>query len=99
MSRSRSFEQTHRCFTSRSAIALTSLVAHIAADANSDSNGQPYFRVIAETEKAYLGDEVGSLPIIPGMQASIDIHTGSKSVLEYLIRPVLKLKHESFRER
>ena len=78
---------------------LEGKVAHIAADANSDPEGQPYFRVIAETDKAYLGDEVGSLPIIPGMQASVDIHTGSKSIIEYLIKPVLKLKHESFRER
>ena len=33
------------------------------------------------------------------MQATIDIHTGEKSVMEYLIRPVLKLKSEAFRER
>ncbi len=78
---------------------LEGKVAHIAADANSDQNGQAYFRVIAETDKAYLGDVAGSLPIIPGMQASVDIHTGSKSVIDYLLRPVLKLKHESFRER
>ena len=78
---------------------LEGVVAHIAADANSDANGQPYFRVVAETEKAYLGEEEGSLPIVPGMQASIDIHTGSKTVIEYLLRPVLKLRHESFRER
>ncbi len=78
---------------------LEGVVAHIAADANSDANGRPYFRVIAETEKAYLGEEEGSLPIVPGMQASIDIHTGSKTVIEYLLRPVLKLRHESFRER
>jgi adhesin transport system membrane fusion protein len=33
------------------------------------------------------------------MQAVVDIHTGSRSVMEYLLRPVLKLKHEAFRER
>jgi adhesin transport system membrane fusion protein len=33
------------------------------------------------------------------MQATVDIHTGERSVLDYLITPVLKLKHEAFRER
>jgi membrane fusion protein, adhesin transport system len=33
------------------------------------------------------------------MQAEVDIHIGTKSVFQYLIQPVLKLKHEAFRER
>jgi adhesin transport system membrane fusion protein len=33
------------------------------------------------------------------MQASVDIHTGARSVIDYLVRPVLKLRHEAFRER
>ena len=78
---------------------LEGKVTHIATDANSDPDGQPYFRLLAETDRAYLGEEVGSLPIIAGMRASVDIHTGSKSVIEYLLKPVLKLKHEAFRER
>ena len=41
----------------------------------------------------------GDLLIAPGMQAQVDIHTGSKSVLIYLVKPVLKLKTEAFRER
>jgi len=36
---------------------------------------------------------------MPGMQATVDIHTGSRSVIEFLIRPVLKLRAEAFRER
>ncbi len=43
--------------------------------------------------------EAGHLPITPGMQAQVDIHTGSKSVLTYPVKPVLKLKNEAFRER
>lgn len=74
-------------------------VKHIAGDADQDANGNPYFRVVIETDKAELGESKGSLPIIAGMQATVDIHTGSKSVLEYLLKPVLKLKHEAFRER
>ncbi len=74
-------------------------VVHVAADSSRGPDGAPFFRVIVETERDYLGDTPGSLPITAGMQATVDIHTGDKTVLEYLIRPVLKLKHEAFRER
>jgi adhesin transport system membrane fusion protein len=33
------------------------------------------------------------------MQASVDIHTGARNVIDYLVRPILKLRHEAFRER
>ena len=78
---------------------LAGKVVNIAADANLDSQGQPYFKVIVQTTKSYLGDDPAQYAITPGMQALVDIHTGTKSVLDYLIRPVLKLKHEGFRER
>lgn len=74
-------------------------VETVAADTSIDPNGNHYYKVVVRTEKAYLGATSGSLPIIPGMQATVDIHTGDKSVIEYLITPVLKLKHEAFRER
>lgn len=78
---------------------LEGTVIMVAPDSNTDEAGNPYFRVVVRTDKTYLGKEKGSLPITPGMQATIDIHTGSKSVLDYLITPVLKLRHEAFRER
>ncbi len=74
-------------------------VVMVAPDSSTDEQGNPYFRVVVETEKTYLGLQVGQLSIMPGMQAQVDIHTGSKSVVEYLVKPVLKLKHEAFRER
>lgn len=79
--------------------ALLGKVIQIAPDANVDEKGIPFFRVIVETEKTYLGKVEGELPITPGMQATVDIKTGSKSVVDYLLRPVLKLQHEGFRER
>jgi adhesin transport system membrane fusion protein len=78
---------------------LTGVVSQVAPDASTDKNGTPYFDVIVETDKAYLGDRAGKLPITPGMQATVDIHTGTRSVMEYLIKPVLKLRDEAFRER
>jgi adhesin transport system membrane fusion protein len=78
---------------------LDGIVIQVAPDTSLDENGQPYFRVVVQTDKNYLGSEEGSLPIIPGMQATVQIHTGQKSVMDYLIRPVLKLRDEAFRER
>lgn len=80
--------------------ALHGVVERIAADTNTDqATGQPYYEVIVRTNKTYLGDRTGELPITPGMQATVDIHTGERSVLNYLIKPVLKLRSEAFRER
>lgn len=80
--------------------SLEGKVILIAADANNDQrNGEPYFRVIVETEKSHLGDDPTTLLITPGMQATVDIHTGKRSVAFYLTKPVLKLKNEAFRER
>jgi len=61
-------------------------------------DSQPYYRVTIQTDKGSLGEN-GEYPITPGMQAQVDIHTGQRSVLRYLFTPVLKLKHEAFRER
>ena len=78
---------------------LAGSVVRVAPDSTTDQNGIPYFRVIVQTDRTYLGEEEGKLPITPGMQATVDIHTGTKSVMEYLVKPVLKLREEAFRER
>ena len=78
---------------------LDGVVILVGSDSNTDDQGNSYFRVIVETDKTYLGLEEGDLPITPGMQATVDIHTGTKSVMDYLLKPVLKLRHEAFRER
>ena len=78
---------------------LDGQVSHVAADSSSDRSGAVYFKVIVRTDKVYLGERPGSLPIVPGMQVTVDIHTGERTVIDCLINPVLKLKHEAFRER
>jgi adhesin transport system membrane fusion protein len=74
-------------------------VVRIAPDSDVTPAGRPYFRVIVETQKTWLGETKDSLPISVGMQATVDIRTGRRTVLDYLLRPVLKLKSEAFRER
>ncbi len=78
---------------------LEGSVIRVAPDSSTDENGAPYFRVVVQTDKNFLGVVEGDLPITPGMQATVDIHTGEKSVMDYLVKPVLKLRHEAFRER
>jgi adhesin transport system membrane fusion protein len=79
--------------------ALEGKVTQIAADSNVDQKGEAYFRVIVETDKSYLGDDPTTLLITPGMQATVDIQTGKRSVAFYLMKPVFKLRNEAFRER
>ena len=79
--------------------SLNGIVKNVAADTSTDFKGEPYFRVEIETDRNYLGKDVGSLPITPGMQAEINIQTGKRSVFDYLISPVLKTHHAAFRER
>lgn len=79
--------------------SLPGLVKNVAADTSTDLRGDPYFRVEIETERNYLGKDSGSLPITPGMQAEINIKTGTRSVFNFLISPVLKTWHAAFKER
>ncbi len=78
---------------------LDGIVDFVAPDSSTDENGEPFFRILVSVEKNYLGEREGVLPIMAGMEATVDIHTGEKSVMDYLVKPVLKLQHESFRER
>ena len=74
-------------------------VISVAPDSTIAEGGLSYFKVIVKTAKPYLGEESELLLISPGMGATVDIHTGSKSVMRYLLKPVLKLKSEAFHER
>lgn len=80
--------------------ALEGKVLQISPDALQDAaNSPPYFKVVVETDRSYLEDNGAKLQISPGMQGTVDIHIGDRSVAAYLAKPVLKLRHEAFRER
>ncbi|HEL8466997.1 TPA: HlyD family type I secretion periplasmic adaptor subunit [Legionella pneumophila] len=82
---------------------LDGVVEHISADTivdeETDKKEESYYIVKVRTEKNYLGTAKNPLPIIPGMQATVDILTGQKSVLQYLLKPILKAKQSALRER
>ena len=79
---------------------LDGKVVQVSADSiYDDVEKQAYFTVIVETTKSYLQAGARRLPITPGMMTDTQIITGRKSVLSYLLRPVLKARSEALRER
>ena len=58
-----------------------------------------YFTVIVETNRSFLQAGTHRLPITPGMMTDTQIITGRKSVLSYLLKPVLKARSDALRER
>ncbi len=78
---------------------LPAKLEHISADTITDENGESFYLIKVRTERDYLGSKDGSLKIIPGMTATVDILTGEKSVLDYLLKPVLRAREKALRER
>ncbi len=64
-----------------------------------DKEKEAYFTVIVETDKSYLTAAGRRLPITPGMMTDTQIITGRKSILTYLLKPMLKARSEALRER
>lgn len=85
---------------------LKGVVRHISPDTLRDEkksapSGKPdetYYRVLILTDTSYLEAGGKTLPIIPGMTATVEIRTGEKTILDYILKPVLKAR-EAFRER
>lgn len=71
----------------------------ISADTITDREGRSFYLIQVRTEKNFLGSPERPLVIIPGMVATVDIITGQKSVLDYMLKPVLKARYEALRER
>lgn len=77
---------------------LIGKVTSIAADTDLGRNEEQFYKVVVTTEKAWLGDGPSEYPISLGMLSEVDIKIDSQTILWSLIRPVLKLKAEAFRE-
>lgn len=75
---------------------LDARVEVIGADSVTDDRGNTFYMVRLRTDKSQLGK---GLPIIPGMVAEVNILTGEKSVLSYLLKPVLRAREAAFTER
>ena len=79
---------------------LEGKVTFISPDAvtENDKTGEGHYRVIVTAERNNLKYKGGPLPVIPGMTSVIEIRTGERSVLSYLLRPMMK-SQEALRER
>ena len=78
---------------------LDAQLEYISADSVTDEKGNAYYQVRVRTNQNYLQGKAGKMPIIPGMVANVDILTGQKTILSYLLKPVLKAKQTALRER
>jgi adhesin transport system membrane fusion protein len=84
--------------------SLKGKVERISADTIIEKNekgeaAETFYRVVVRTEKNALGSAEHPLPIIPGMVATVEILTGEKSVLDYIVKPARLLRDEALRER
>jgi adhesin transport system membrane fusion protein len=75
---------------------LEAVVDQIGADTITDDKGNAFYVVRVRTLKSSLGE---NLPIMPGMVAEVDIMTGKKSVLSYLLKPILRAHTHALTER
>ena len=78
---------------------LEARVEQISADTIEDRKGEYYYLVKLRTQKNAINYRNEQLPIIPGMVASVDIISGKKSILDYLLKPILKARQNALRER
>ncbi|WP_355660994.1 HlyD family type I secretion periplasmic adaptor subunit [Halomonas salifodinae] len=75
---------------------LDAQLEHISADTITDDNGNTFYLVRVRTQEATLAPE---MPIIPGMTAQVDIRTGQRTIMEYLLKPVLRGMGNAMTER
>lgn len=72
----------------------------ISADTILNEEGERFYQIRVRTKRNFMVDREGnSLPIIPGMVAEVDILTGKKTVLQYLMKPILRAGGRAMRER
>ncbi|MDA7817774.1 HlyD family type I secretion periplasmic adaptor subunit [Sulfurimonas sp.] len=78
---------------------LIGKVVNISPDTITDKKENTFYLIHVTTKKNYLGTKEHPLHIIPGMTVSVDIVTGQKTVMQYILKPILKSKQYVFTER
>lgn len=79
--------------------SLKGTLQRISANSVTDNDGNIFFEVEVRTEKNHLGTTEKPLPITTGMLASIEIITGKRTIMEYLLKPILRAKSVALTER
>jgi membrane fusion protein, adhesin transport system len=78
---------------------LKGVVEGISADTIQNEKGESFYRVTIRTNETVMRHNGKDLPLMPGMTANVQILTGRKSVLDYLLKPIMKARQEALRER
>ncbi len=79
---------------------LEGKVIRISADTFlNEEDGQSYYHILIRTGERSLKTTTETFEILPGMVAQVDIKTGKKSVLDYLLKPLMRAKMNAFSER
>lgn len=78
---------------------LDSVLELISADSLTDERGEHFFQIQVRTNKNHLGTSDNPLPIIPGMVATVDIITGQKTVMDYILKPLKRAQATALSER
>jgi len=79
---------------------LTGKVVHISADTTQDDEGNSFYLIRVRTDASNIKDQHGeSMPIIPGMLTEVDVITGKRTIMEYLLNPLLRAQKAALRER
>ncbi len=81
---------------------LEASIVEISADSIKDlesQDGKSYYKIVVKTNQNYLEYNGKKLAIIPGMIASVDIVTGKKTIMDFVLKPILKVKEGAFHER
>lgn len=74
-------------------------VVHVSADTITDERQEEFYVVKIKTDKKFLGTDENKKDIIVGMTVQADIITGKKTVMQYLMKPILRAKYNALRER
>jgi len=78
---------------------LEGVVEHISADTTQDEEGNSFYIIrVRTTESSMRGKDNKEMPIIPGMMTSVDVMISKRTVLEYILNPLLRAKELALRE-
>nr|WP_227123183.1 HlyD family type I secretion periplasmic adaptor subunit [Kosakonia oryzae] len=78
---------------------LAAKLVQISPDTVTDKDGNSFYVIRLRTDKNHLGTDDKPLLIIPGMVASVDIITGKRTILQYLLKPILRARADALHER
>lgn len=79
---------------------LTGTVEHISADTTQDEEGNSFYLIRVRTDASSIKNKnQEEMPIIPGMMTNVDVITGKRTILEYILNPLLRANEAALRER